>query len=109
MLEGARTDVLLPKMDAVIQGLRDLADSHAAQPMLSLTHGQTATPTTFGKEMANFAFRLQRHRDALANVKIVGKFNGATGNFNAHAMAYPDVDWPQVSKDFVEGLGLKNQ
>jgi adenylosuccinate lyase len=74
--------------------------------MLSLTHGQTATPTTFGKEMANLAHRLQRHRDSLAAVEIVGKFNGAAGNFNAHVVAYPSIDWPSLSSEFVRSLGL---
>jgi adenylosuccinate lyase len=109
MLSKARENVLLPKMDAIIKGLRTLAEQHAAQPMLSLTHGQTATPTTFGKEMANLAHRLQRHRDSLAAVRIVGKFNGASGNFNAHKVAYPSVDWPSTSSDFVRSLGLEYQ
>eukprot|EP00928_Gymnodinium_smaydae_P027204 TRINITY_DN21106_c0_g4_i1.p1 TRINITY_DN21106_c0_g4~~TRINITY_DN21106_c0_g4_i1.p1 ORF type:complete len:497 (-),score=84.81 TRINITY_DN21106_c0_g4_i1:52-1542(-) len=109
MLSKARSEVLLPKMDQVISELRALAKQHAAQPMHALTHGQSATPTTFGKEMANFAFRLQKHRDAVAAVEIVGKFNGATGNFNAHKIAYPDVDWPSVSNDFVNSLGLSYQ
>lgn len=109
MLHKARQDVLLPKMDAVIAGIRRLAKEHADKPMLSLTHGQTATPTTFGKEMANVAVRLQKHRDAVAAVDIVGKFNGATGNYNAHRTAYPDIDWPAVSSDFVRGLGIGHQ
>lgn len=109
MLLKARSDVLLPKMDRVIAELRKLAEQHAAQPMHSLTHGQSATPTTFGKEMANFAYRLQKHRDAVAAVDIVGKFNGAVGNFNAHKIAYPDVDWPAVSKEFIHTLGVKYQ
>jgi len=96
-------------MDALIKGLRDLAKAHAAQPMLSLTHGQTATPTTFGKEMAIFAYRLQRHRDAVAGVEIVGKFNGASGNFNAHVSAYPNVHWPTESRNFICALGLQYQ
>jgi adenylosuccinate lyase len=109
MLSRARAEVLLPKMDAVIAHLRTLAEKHAAQPMLSLTHGQTATPTTFGKEMAIFAHRLQHHRDKLAAVNIVGKFNGAAGNFNAHVTAYPLIDWPSVSSDFVRSLGIGYQ
>merc|ERR1711907_592450 len=109
MLAGARDHVLLPTMDRVIQGLRELAEEHAAQAMLSLTHGQTATPTTFGKEMAIFAFRLQKHCDALKNVDIVGKFNGASGNFNAHKAAYPTIDWPKLSLGFVHSLGLGYQ
>jgi len=107
MLLKTRSEVLLPKMDAVIGELRKLAEQHAAQPMHSLTHGQSATPTTFGKEMAIFAYRLQKHRDAVAAVDIVGKFNGASGNFNAHKAAYPDLDWPSVSRDFVcNSLGM---
>lgn len=109
MLKDLRSKVLLPKMDAIVDGLRVLAEEHAAKPMLSLTHGQTATPTTFGKEMANFSYRLQRHRDALAKVEIFGKFNGATGNYNAHLSAYPSVDWPAVSGEFIRGLGLEFQ
>jgi len=109
MLANVRSEVLLPKMDALIKGLRDLAKAHAAQPMLSLTHGQTATPTTFGKEMAIFAYRLQRHRDAVAGVEIVGKFNGASGNFNAHVSAYPNVHWPTESRNFICALGLQYQ
>ena len=110
MLSRARTDVLLPKMDELIAGLRSLAEQHAARPLLSLTHGQTATPTTFGKEMANVAHRMQHHRDVLARVEIVGKFNGATGNFNAHKVAYPDMDWQVVSKDFItKSLGIVYQ
>jgi len=109
MLAKTRSEVLLPKMDAIIQGLRSLAKTHAAQPMLSLTHGQTATPTTFGKEMAMFSYRLQKHRDAVAGVEIVGKYNGASGNFNAHVSAYPAIDWPAVSESFVKGLGLTYQ
>jgi len=110
MLSRARSEVLLPKMDEVITGLRSLAKQHAARPLLSLTHGQTATPTTFGKEMANVAARLQHHRDALAAVHIVGKFNGATGNFNAHMVAYPNLNWPAISKDFVtKSVGVEYQ
>eukprot|EP00403_Amphidinium_massartii_P020402 CAMPEP_0178398560 /NCGR_PEP_ID=MMETSP0689_2-20121128/14835_1 /TAXON_ID=160604 /ORGANISM="Amphidinium massartii, Strain CS-259" /LENGTH=515 /DNA_ID=CAMNT_0020019325 /DNA_START=96 /DNA_END=1643 /DNA_ORIENTATION=+ len=110
MLSRARSDVLLPKMDELIAGLRTLQKQHAGRPLLSLTHGQTATPTTFGKEMANVAHRLQHHRDALAAVHIVGKFNGATGNFNAHKVAYPDMAWQQVSEDFVtKNLGVEYQ
>lgn len=110
MLQKVRENVILPKMDHLIDTLRELAAEHAAQPMLSLTHGQTATPTTFGKEMANFVHRLQRHRDAVARVEIVGKYNGATGNFNAHAVCYPDIKWQSVSEDFVSNsLGIGYQ
>ena len=110
MLSRARENVLLPKMDELIAGLRSLAEQHAGRPLLSLTHGQTATPTTFGKEMANVAHRMQHHRDILAAVDVVGKFNGATGNFNAHKVAYPDMDWQMVSKDFITtSLGIQYQ
>lgn len=109
MLAKARAEVILPKMDQVISELRILAEQHAAQPMHALTHGQSATPTTFGKEMAIFAYRLQKHRDALAAVDIVGKFNGASGNFNAHKSAYPGIDWPAVSREFVTSLGIQYQ
>lgn len=109
MLSRARQNVILPKMDELITGLRRLAKEHADEPMLSLTHGQTATPTTFGKEMANVANRLQKHRDAVAAVDIVGKYNGASGNFNAHRTAYPNINWPVMSSGFVSSLGLINQ
>jgi adenylosuccinate lyase len=106
MMSEARTKVLLPKVDLLIRRLRDLAHTHAATPMMSRTHGQPATPTTLGKEMANFAHRLQRQRDRLAAVDIAGKFNGAVGNFNAHLAAYPNVDWRKLSQSFIASLGL---
>ena len=106
MLRDARADVLLPTLDSVIAKLRDLAHALAAQPMLSRTHGQTASPTTLGKEIANVVARLDRQRRQIAAVELVGKINGAVGNYNAHAIAYPDVDWPKFSRRFVESLGL---
>jgi len=106
MLKQARDSVLLPRMDRLIGALEDLAGRHADQPMLSRTHGQPATPTTLGKEMANFAFRLRRARDQIAAVEMLGKINGAVGNYNAHLVAYPDVNWTAVAKSFVENLGL---
>ncbi|HEX7113311.1 MAG TPA: adenylosuccinate lyase [Mizugakiibacter sp.] len=106
MLHDARERVLLPALDAVIDRLRGLAHAHADLPMLSRTHGQTASPTTLGKELANVVARLQRQRRQLAAVEILGKINGAVGNYNAHAIAYPDVDWRELSRGFVEGLGL---
>ncbi|MCE5233438.1 MAG: adenylosuccinate lyase [Mizugakiibacter sp.] len=106
MLHDARERVLLPAFDAVVARLRDLAHAHADLPMLSRTHGQTASPTTLGKELANVVARLQRQRRQLAAVEILGKINGAVGNYNAHAIAYPDVDWRELSRGFVEGLGL---
>ncbi len=105
MLRDARA-VLLEEMDAVIGDIVGLADAHADRSMLSRTHGQTASPTTLGKEMANVAARLRRQRTRTAAVAIAGKINGAVGNFNAHRVAYPEVDWPDVARRFVEGLGL---
>jgi adenylosuccinate lyase len=107
MLAEARGRVLLPKLDAVIRALRDMAHQHARLAMLSRTHGQPASPTTLGKELANFAHRLQRAREAIARVALQGKMNGAVGNFNAHAVAYPKFDWPRFCRNFVEGLGLE--
>jgi adenylosuccinate lyase len=106
MLSSARSDVLLPALDRGIDTLRSMAHAHAAQPMLSRTHGQTASPTTVGKEIANVVARLQRQRRQIAAVELSGKINGAVGNYNAHVVAYPDVDWVALSKRFVEGLGL---
>ena len=99
--------VLTAEMRAIIDGIGALATEHAALPMLSRTHGQTASPTTLGKEMANVSVRLCRQLKAVETVKPLGKFNGAVGNFNAHLSAYPDVDWATVSREFVESLGLE--
>ena len=106
MLGEARLAVLLPRLDALIQALRAMAHAHAALPMLSRTHGQTASPTTVGKELANVVARLQRQGEVLAGLPMPGKINGAVGNYNAHVAAYPDVDWPAFSQRFVESLGL---
>ena len=106
MLRDARDGVLLPALDKLIATLRQMAHALAAQPMLSRTHGQTASPTTFGKEIANVAARLARQRAQIAGVSITGKINGAVGNYNAHAVAYPEVDWPALGRRFVESLGL---
>ena len=106
MLRDARAEVLLPTLDTLIAKLRDLAHALAGQPMLSRTHGQTASPTTLGKEIANVVARLERQRSEIARVEIAGKINGAVGNYNAHAIAYPDIDWPAFSRRFVESLGL---
>ena len=106
MLRDARDSVLLPAFDGILTTLRTLAHTHAKLPMLSRTHGQTASPTTLGKEMANVAARLQRQRQQLAAVEISGKINGAVGNFNAHDITYPEVDWAAFSQRFVESLGL---
>lgn len=106
MLRQAREAVLLPALDGVTATLRAMAHAHAAQPMLSRTHGQTASPTTLGKELANVVARLERQRAQIAAVELSGKINGAVGNYNAHVAAYPDVDWPAFARRFVEGLGL---
>jgi len=106
MLNEARLTVLLPKLDALIQKLRAMAHDYAALPMLSRTHGQTASPTTVGKELANVIARLQRQGEVLAGLPMPGKINGAVGNYNAHVAAYPDIDWPAFSRHFVESLGL---
>ncbi|MBS0382114.1 MAG: adenylosuccinate lyase, partial [Proteobacteria bacterium] len=109
MLRDARDAVLLPALDQTIAKLRGMAHANAELPMLSRTHGQTASPTTLGKEMANVVARLQRQRRQLAAVEIPGKINGAVGNFNAHAIAYPELDWRAFSRQFVESLGLQWQ
>jgi adenylosuccinate lyase len=106
MLRHARDEVLLPNMKGLIARLRTMAADYAELPMLSRTHGQPASPTTVGKELANVVARLARARDQLAGVEVRGKFNGAVGNFNAHVAAYPEVDWPDVSRRFIESLGL---
>ena len=105
MLEDGR-EVLLSEMRKALNLISDLAKDNADIAMLSRTHGQTASPTTIGKEMANFSYRLMRQIEQLNNVQIMGKFNGAVGNFNAHLSAYPEIDWPHVSKDFIESLGI---
>jgi len=105
MLNDGRK-VLLQQMQDLSNLIADLAKDNAAIPMLSRTHGQTASPTTLGKEMANFSTRLNRQIAQFKQVGIMGKFNGAVGNFNAHISAYPDIDWPTVSKDFIESLGI---
>lgn len=106
MLKEARDQVLLPFTSRLINRLRDLSHQHAEQPMMSRTHGQPATPTTLGKELANVCFRLQRQAERLANVVIMGKINGAVGNFNAHQVAYPQVNWSKFGQAFVESLNL---
>ncbi|HWG11095.1 MAG TPA: adenylosuccinate lyase [Rhodanobacteraceae bacterium] len=109
MLRDAREHVLLPELDKTTAKLRELAYAHADLPMLSRTHGQTASPTTLGKEMANVVARLQRQRAQLSAIEIPGKINGAVGNFNAHAIAYPEIGWRAFSRRFVESLGLQWQ
>jgi adenylosuccinate lyase len=107
MLKQARSDVLLPALDAIIIRLRALAHDLADAPMLSRTHGQPASPTTLGKEMANVVARLDRARARVAAVSLLGKINGAVGNYNAHLSAYPEIDWEGFGKKFVESLGLE--
>ena len=106
MLKGARNDVMLPFLNNLIARMTELSKQLAAQPMLSRTHGQTASPTTMGKEFANVVYRLQRQQKQLVANEILGKINGAVGNFNAHLSAYPNVDWENFAKQFVENLGL---
>ena len=106
MLRDVRDEVLLPELDGVILGLRALAERFAEQPMLARTHGQPASPTTLGKELAVFVGRLARQRRQIAAAEILGKMNGAVGNYNAHLAAFPDVDWEGVARGFVESLGL---
>ncbi|HFC54272.1 MAG TPA: adenylosuccinate lyase [Gammaproteobacteria bacterium] len=106
MLREARSQILLPMMDQLIDAIRDLAHRYAERPMLSRTHGQPASPTTLGKEMANAAFRLRRQREQVMMVPLLGKINGAVGNYNAHLASYPDLDWQQIAADFVTSLGL---
>jgi adenylosuccinate lyase len=106
MLRDARESVLLPALDQVIAKLRGLAHEHAGLSLLARTHGQTASPTTMGKEIANVVARLERQRRQLVAIEIPGKINGAVGNYNAHVIAYPAVDWPGLASNFVDGLGL---
>jgi adenylosuccinate lyase len=107
MLKTARDEVLLPQLATVIAKLTELAHEHADLPMMSRTHGQPASPTTLGKEMANVVARLKRASERIAGVQILGKMNGAVGNYNAHLSAYPDIDWAAFSRKVIEGkLGL---
>ena len=107
MLKDALAQVMLPAVDALIDRLTALAHSTSALPMLSRTHGQPATPSTLGKEMANTVHRLRRQRARMAGVSLTGKINGAVGNYNAHLAAYPDFDWEKFGRDFVEKLGFE--
>ncbi|MBL8490013.1 MAG: adenylosuccinate lyase, partial [Rhodocyclaceae bacterium] len=107
MLQDACKEILLPALDALVVRFRDLAHSLAELPMLSRTHGQPASPTTLGKEMANIAARLVRARERIAGVSLTAKFNGAVGNYNAHLSAYPEIDWEAFNRHFVESLGLE--
>jgi adenylosuccinate lyase len=107
MLSDARSAILLPAASALTEQLRALAHQHAATPMLARTHGQPASPTTLGKEMANFVARLRRAQERFARVEILGKLNGAVGNYNAHLAAYPQLPWAALAREFVESLALK--
>ncbi|MCP5423450.1 MAG: adenylosuccinate lyase [Gammaproteobacteria bacterium] len=108
MLREARAQALLPMLDDLIDTLRGLAHEYAAQPMLARTHGQPASPTTLGKELANVVHRLRRQRESIITVPLLGKINGAVGNYNAHLVAYPTVDWPGLAQEFVTlDLGLE--
>ncbi len=106
MMKQARDDVLLPSLQKIIQQLDAFAKNNASLAMLSRTHGQAATPTTLGKEFKNFSIRLSTHVSYFKKIPIMGKCNGAVGNFNAHVVAFPEIDWFSVSKKFVESLGL---
>ncbi|HQT00480.1 MAG: adenylosuccinate lyase [Hydrogenophilales bacterium 16-64-46] len=106
MLKGARDAVLLPALERIIARLTDMAHALAELPMLSRTHGQPATPTTVGKELANVVYRLRRAWDAIGAVELLGKINGAVGNYNAHLSAYPELDWEDFARNFVGDLGL---
>lgn len=106
MLKEARESVILPYCEKLVAEMKRLAEEYRDIPLLSRTHGQPASPTTMGKEMANVAYRLERQVKQIKTVEILGKINGAVGNYNAHISAYPDVDWHQLSEQFVTGLGL---
>jgi adenylosuccinate lyase len=107
MLSAARNSLLLPSLERLISALDVMAENHAAAGMLGRTHGQTATPTTVGKELANVAARLETQCKGISRIVILGKMNGAVGNFNAHAVALPEVDWPAFSASFIRSLGLE--
>jgi adenylosuccinate lyase len=106
MLREGRAEIFLKQAQQIIDAIRALAHEHADKPMLSRTHGQTASPTTLGKEMANVVYRLERQKEQIANIPLMGKINGAVGNYNAHISAYPDIDWEEFAQAFVESLGL---
>ncbi len=107
MLQAARDEILLPALQKIVSALRALAHAHAELPMMARTHGQPATPTTLGKEIANVVWRLERARAGIAAVVLTGKMNGAVGNYNAHLAAYPGFDWEGFARRFVEGLGIE--
>lgn len=107
MLKTGRDQILLPVLGQIIDSIKELAHEHASLAMLSRTHGQPATPTTLGKEMANVAYRLQRQVTQMNKLDMLGKLNGAVGNFNAHLIAYPELDWSEIAQQFVESLGIR--
>lgn len=107
ILKAGRDDVLIPLIDKVIEAIKQLAGEYADMPMLARTHGQTASPTTMGKEMANVVARLRRQRTQITEIPLLGKINGAVGNYNAHLSAYPTVDWEENANSFVSSLGLE--
>jgi len=107
MLREGKNKTLIPNMQAVIDAMVELAHEYAEIPMLSRTHGQPASPTTMGKEIANVVYRLRRQLEQLTAVSIFGKTNGAVGNYNAHLATYPDLNWPEIAKNFIESLGLE--
>lgn len=106
MLETARREVIVPYWTQIITAVKDLAVQYRDIPLLSRTHGQPATPSTLGKEMANVAYRFERQLRQLESIEMLGKINGAVGNYNAHIVAYPEVDWHELSESFVTGLGI---
>lgn len=106
MLGAARDEVLLPLCDQLLSEIKTLAQKYKAIPMMARTHGQPASPTTLGKEMANVYMRLKRQREQIAKVELLGKINGAVGNYNAHLSAYPNLNWHQFAEEFVTSLGL---
>jgi adenylosuccinate lyase len=107
MLKTGNNEVLMPALGEIIDSIKSLAHQHADVAMMSRTHGQPASPTTLGKEMANVAYRLDRQITQISKLDMLGKINGAVGNYNAHLVAYPDVDWPEFAKQFVESLGIR--
>lgn len=106
MLQKTRSEILMPSMQALIVKLQQMAEQYMQIAMLCRTHGQSATPSTLGKEIANFMLRLNQQAQQFQHTSIVAKFNGATGNFNAHAVGYPQLNWPQLSTEFIQSLGL---
>jgi adenylosuccinate lyase len=107
MLKEGRDSVLVPVYERLISRLAEIANKHISTSMLSRTHGQTASPTTIGKEFANVVYRLRREIDVIKRIPIEGKINGAVGNYNAHLSAYPTIDWPKVANDFMQSLDIQ--